>query len=489
MDDRAAKRTPFDWELAAETITVRIRWFGLLVGLVLVNALDRTTNQPVMNAILALGAGFAIWDTLSSWRRRVFLGDLPIFVSLMEAVFIGLLCHFDNGLGSPFRFYYCLSLLVCALRYSPAVTYATCLLHAVSFTTLMVTAGPATSTALTDLIFMLVLMGWLTWAGTSLASLIKSAGAQLVKLNEELKENQSLLEDRIAERTRELQQSQALLVQQEKQAAFGLLAAGIAHEVGNPLAAISSLVQLLRPRHQDAYTSERLALVDEQLCRIQSTLRELIDFSRPASPARMNCDINHVVNAALNIAKYYKRKKGRRIETRLADDLPKLWSLRDQLVQVILNLILNALDATQEGGRLEIATQRSADKDGVIEVFVRDDGHGIDQADRQKIFQPYYTTKTSGTGLGLFVCRHIIEQLGDCTIELRDSDPTGTTFVVQLGLPRGVQVAVDNHPSASRHNKDQQVNHMATRPASATHNVPLPVLARSYPPASEESCT
>ena len=179
------------------------------------------------------------------------------------------------------------------------------------------------------------------------------------------KENQQLLEQRIRERTLELQESQAQLVQQEKRAAFGLLAAGIAHEVGNPLAAISSLVQMLKRRQNDAYTGERLEMVDDQLRRIQRTLRELVDFSRPATKERRLCDMHEILDAALSIAKYYKRRKGKRIVTRYADDLPKLRAVHDQLVQVFLNLVLNALDATDEGGTIELATEL---KDGWIRV-------------------------------------------------------------------------------------------------------------------------
>src|SRR4029078_6483336 len=116
-------------------------------------------------------------------------------------------------------------------------------------------AGPST------LIVMLVSMGWVTWACTSLVGLLKGAGRRLTELNAELRKNQAELEDRIMQRTSELQQSQALVVQQEKQAAFGLLAAGIAHEVGNPLAAISSLVQMLNRRPNDDYTRDRLTMV------------------------------------------------------------------------------------------------------------------------------------------------------------------------------------------------------------------------------------
>ena len=442
---------PFSSELAAESITVRIRWFGVAVGYLLVNAVGRETNQPELNAILAVGAAYALMDTMWSMRGRVFLSDVPLVISVMEAGFIGLLCYFDRALDSPFRFYYFLSLLVCAIRYSPGVTFATFVLHSFSYVALAVWSGVNGREEWVFLGLMLVFMAWVTWAITALTGLIKAAGGKLAELNRELKQNQALLEQRILERTRQLQESQALLVQQEKQAAFGLLAAGIAHEVGNPLASISSLVQMLNRRHDDEYTRERLQMVDEQMLRIQRTLRELVDFSRPATSARQPCDVQHVIEEALSIAKYYKRKKGKRIVTRYAADLPLLRIARDQLVQVVLNLILNAMDATEEGQAIEIATQRCEPADsakssfGEIAIVVRDHGHGIAPRDQEVIFEPYFTTKDTGTGLGLFVCRHLIGQIGG-RIELTDSSAAGTTISLFLECDHPVRPAADILP-------------------------------------------
>ncbi len=431
-------RDEFSFELGAEAIAVRIRWFGLGVGYVLVNLINLEathtvwpSNQQVLNGILTLGAFYALVDTVWSLRGKVFLSEWPLVISLMEAVFIGLLCHFDLGSESAFRYYYFLSLLVCAMRYPPWITYTTFVLHAASFAglTLAAAARIQQQTDFSALLLMLVLLGWVTWASTQLAGLVKAASRRLSQLNDELKQNQRLLERRIAERTQELQESQALLVQQEKQAAFGLLAAGIAHEVGNPLAAISSLVQMLNRRHHDDYTRERLQMVGDQLQRIQGTLHELVDFSRPTTTEKSWCDIREVIEAALSIAKYYKRKKGKQIVTRYADGLPQLKIVRDPLVQVFLNLTLNAMDATDEGGMIEIYTELES---GWIRVSIRDDGQGIAAEDRDKIFQPYYTTKETGTGLGLFVCKNIIEQTYQGRIELMSSLDDGTTIRVSL---------------------------------------------------------
>src|SRR5947209_6752105 len=349
--------TPPRWELAAEAIAVKIRWFGLLVGYLVVNIDDPgDPYRPMLNAILTLGAGYALLDTYNSLRGRVFLGRYPLIISLMEALFIGLLCSYKGGLESPFRYYYFLSLICCAIRYPSRVTYATCTLHCASAVGLYLSLPPEQRPRLA-LVLLVVVLVWLTWAGDALALLLKRVGDHLARLNASRQENQALLEARIAERTRELQESQAHVLHQEKMAAFGLLAAGIAHEVGNPLTSISTLVQMLQRRDCDDYTTAKLSLVSGQLQRLQTTPRELINFSRPASTTRTRFTLGDIVEEGLNIAKYYKRTKGRMIEAAVPADLPPLHGIRDQLVQIFLNLVLNAVDATDNGGRITISAK------------------------------------------------------------------------------------------------------------------------------------
>lgn len=419
----------YTWELPAEEITLRIRWFGLCVGYVLVNFGGNSSaiQVPQLNWILTLGAIYALADTYMSFRGRVFLGEWPLIISVMEALFIGLLCHYDAGLNSPFRFYYLLSLIVYSIRHSPQIAYLTLGLHLISYSTLLFSNRP--SDWVTQLLLMIVWMGWVAWASIAFSQLVKRTSMELSLANSQLKMNQELLEDRIARRTSDLQESQALLVQQEKHAAFGLLAAGIAHEVGNPLAGISSLVQLLNRHNNDEYTNKRLDEVDAQLRRIQRILRELIDFSRPATTERNRCQINDLITESLNISKYYKRKKGKNIITRFAEDLPVVQVVRDQLVQVFLNLILNAMDATEEGESIEITTQA---REGQIIISVHDEGEGIREEDKARLFQPYFTTKAKGTGLGLFVCKNILEHSNSGTIEIDDTVQDGARFIVSL---------------------------------------------------------
>jgi signal transduction histidine kinase len=276
-----------------------------------------------------------------------------------------------------------------------------------------------------------------------MALLLKRIGEHLGRLNRSLQDHQAELEARIAERTRQLQEAQAHVLHQEKMAAFGLLAAGIAHEVGNPLTSISALVQMLQRRPLDETTQEKLSLVSGQLQRIQTTLRELVNVSRPASTVRSRVALADVLAEALNIAKYYKRS--RPILTDIPADLPPVLGVRDQLVQVFLNLILNAIDATAQGGSVSVTA--AGEMDAVV-IRVRDTGTGIPAEQHQHMFQPYFTTKKHGTGLGLFVTRKLLQDHGG-EIEFTSQAGEGTTFTIRLPVAEMPMPQTTDHTDAT----------------------------------------
>jgi two-component system NtrC family sensor kinase len=425
----APRATDPDWELAAEAVAVKIRWFGLVVGILVVTFGSETADYVQLYAILALGLVFTGLDTGFARAGRVFLKDYPLAISALEALFITLLCHYESGPESPFRFYYLLSLVCCAVRYSPTITFVTCGMDCLAYALLFAVEPHRTSDSKL-LILMLVVLVWVTWAASAMAKLLKRASENLRILNLQLQENQFQLETRIVERTQELEESQAQVLHQEKMAGFGLLAAGIAHEVGNPLTSISSVVQILEARGTDEYTTEKLHLVTGQLVRIQGILRELVTFSRPASNQRGRVSIQEVIDEALGIAKYYKGGKSRQITATVPHDLPVIDGVRDQIVQVIFNLVLNAIDATGKGGTIDVIAR--ADANGIT-ITVADDGAGIDPANQARLFRPYFTTKKQGTGLGLFVTRKIVESHGG-KIECDSAPGRGTRFLVSLPL-------------------------------------------------------
>jgi signal transduction histidine kinase len=427
-----ATRDRLGWQLATESIVVRIRWFGILTGYVLVQTRTGLHDPYAVRAFLALGAGYAALDTAFHRWGEVFLSRWPLFVSSMEGLFIALLCYHDTGLDSPFRWYYLLSALCVAIRYRPSIAWATLGLHGLCLLGLARALPPERAAAdLSGLPLTFGVLAWATWASSELAGILKATGRRLEAANVALERHGAELERRVAERTAALRASQARLLHQEKMAAFGLLSAGIAHEVGNPLAALSSLVQMLRRRDPDPYTDAKLDLAERQLARIQRTIRELVDFSRPASPDRQRFRPLDAAEEALGIAKYYHRTKARQIANAVPADLPALHAVRDHLVQVLLNLVLNAIDATGKGGRITL----SARLDGPsLALEVADDGRGIAEADRDRVFQPYFTTKPQGTGLGLFVSRQIVAEMGG-TLTFRSEPGAGTVFTVRLPAP------------------------------------------------------
>jgi len=441
-DPIAPKPTDAPWELAAEAIAIKIRWFGLVVGLLLANVGSPKAEAIPLNIILALGLIFTAVDTLAFSRGRVFFRDFPLVISAMEALFIGLLCVFESGDDSPFRFYYLLSLICTAIRYSPRITFITCGMDCLSYSALYLVESRLERDPLLFLLTLVILI-WVTWAVGSLARYLKRTEVELKDLNAALRLNQSQLEDRIAERTFALEESQAQVLHQEKMAAFGLLAAGIAHEVGNPLTSISGIVQMLERRDPDGYTQRKLQLVTAELARIQAILRELIAFSRPTVEQTGPLSLADVVNDALRLAKFYKGGKNRRIVAAIPDDLPLVHGSRDRFVQVLFNLVLNAIDATDKSGLIEVTATAAAIG---IELRVTDDGHGIAAEHLGRLFRPYFTTKKQGTGLGLFVIRRIVEEHGG-TVTVSSTSGSGTTFTI--ALPASPQRELLRTPAAT----------------------------------------
>ena len=419
-------------ELAAGRIIVRLRWFGIVLGIILVESRPGISNPSAVRAFLALGAGFASLDTAWYLMGEVFLRRVPLLISFLEAIFIGLLCYHDTGINSPFRWYYLMSLICVTIRYSPRVAWASWLFDAISLSILFLVIGQGNTAERTDLFMTIFMLAWATWASSALTGMLKGASNDLQTLNLKLMQASEELEARVNERSAALRLAQARVIHQEKMAAFGLLSAGIAHEIGNPMSAMSSLIQILRRRNPDPYTAEKLGLIDTQLQRISRIVRELVRFSRPSSGVVDLVCLSETVQEALDILKYYQRTGTREIETRIAADLPPVRAVRDQLVQVVLNLVLNAIDATGEEGLIQI-TARLADPHR-IELTIADNGRGIRLVDQCRMFQPYFTTKPNGTGLGLYVCRQILADLGG-SMRFETQEGQGTSFILTIPLP------------------------------------------------------
>lgn len=237
------------------------------------------------------------------------------------------------------------------------------------------------------------------------------------------------------------------LIRTEKLAAAGTLAAGVAHEVNNPLASISSLIQILQTRAaasttsdadaQSAETREMLRLISTQIARITRVLRDMMDFARTRPPARAPLDVRHALEAGIRLASFDKDFKRLTLTTRYDESAPLVSADTDQLQQVFLNLLLNARDAMPEGGDIRISTSYQPGAHELL-IEIADNGAGVAPEHRAHIFDPFFTTKPAGTGtgLGLAVCYGIITAHGGrIEVAPNRNGNRGTTVCIALPTP------------------------------------------------------
>ncbi len=229
----------------------------------------------------------------------------------------------------------------------------------------------------------------------------------------------------------EVKQLQAQLIQSEKLAALGRLAASLAHEINNPLQALSSGLGLLVSREfEERKRKHYLEVANREVERLISITERMLSFYRPLAERRELADVNHLVDETLALVNKKLQHSHVTVSRDLAGQNLLVEAISDELKQVFLNIILNALDAMPRGGHLAVRTSRSESQDEVCISFT-DSGEGIAQENIQRIFEPFFTTKAKGTGLGLAVSYGIVERHGG-RIEVRSAVGEGSTFVVCL---------------------------------------------------------
>ena len=235
----------------------------------------------------------------------------------------------------------------------------------------------------------------------------------------------------LADFAKELERSQAQLVQAEKMAAIGRLAASIAHEINNPLQAIHNSLHLsLREGLEDDKRLQYLSMAQAEVQRLIEIVQRMLDFYRPSRGGAVPTDINSIVENVLTLAHKRLQYGGVRVLTHLAPDLPPVPVVPDQITQVFLNIVINAIEAMPSGGDLRLETLLSGDGEWVLTSF-QDTGQGMSSEQITNLFEPFYTTKPTGTGLGLAISYGIIERHGGA-IEVSSRPGQGATFVVKL---------------------------------------------------------
>ena len=248
------------------------------------------------------------------------------------------------------------------------------------------------------------------------------------KTEEKLKEYSENLEKMVEERTRELQDARDELVRKEKLAVLGQLAGGIGHELRNPLGAIKNAAYFLNMAVEEPETDvkEALEILENDVGRCEKIIGNLLDYARPKPPVKQKSDINEVILKALSHITVPENveimnQRGKKTGDILADP--------DQLEQAFGNIILNGIQAMQEGGQLVIKSEVT--DPGLIAVSVSDTGVGIPRDDIKKIFEPLFTTKAKGIGLGLALTKTLVEGNGG-VIEVESEESKGSTFTVRL---------------------------------------------------------
>lgn len=242
------------------------------------------------------------------------------------------------------------------------------------------------------------------------------------------------LSRQVAEKTRELQESQERLLRSERFAAVGEAAAYVSHEIKNPLMVIGGLShQVARRLEGQPELQEKLRLIREEVRRLETFLGDLRDFTRPAQPALAPVNLNQVIREVEQLLESEARKRGVEIVEDLDSRLPSVPADPGQMKQVLLNLMKNALEAMDGGGRIVL---KSGAEEEQVWFAVADTGVGMTPEVLAKIFNPFFTTKEKGTGLGLAVIHKIITDHGG-SISVESTPKKGSTFVVKLPLRVG----------------------------------------------------
>ena len=269
-----------------------------------------------------------------------------------------------------------------------------------------------------------------------LVTFVNQAGVAIenAEMYEELKELNRTLEKRINDAMKELEENQRQLMQSEKLAALGQIAAGMAHELRNPLTSIKILLySLIEEFNISEKRPEDVEVIKGEIGKMEELIRRFLDFARPSSPVLDRVNVNEVIEGVISLFGYQMKENDIVLRMNLSPDA-EIMADKDHLRQLFLNLILNAMQAMPQGGELRIKTRIS---DGVLIATIRDTGGGIPKSIMDRIFEPFFTTKEEGIGLGLSIVDRIVKEHNG-RIEVQSAPGKGTEFKVYLRIGGGV---------------------------------------------------
>jgi two-component system sensor histidine kinase AtoS len=247
---------------------------------------------------------------------------------------------------------------------------------------------------------------------------------------EELKIFSQQMEEKIQKTTADLRKAEAQLIRSEKLAALGQLAAGIAHEIRNPLTSINILIHSIAESFpSETAHREDLKVVEEEIHRINEIIDQFLRFAKPALPLFEKTDVLPIFEDTLQLLRPQIERQQITVQKDFSS-LPSITIDKEQMKQVILNLLMNAIQAMPEGGRLKLSGRITGDHHW-IQFSIKDSGIGVPPEDMHKLFDPFFSTKEGGIGLGLSIAHRIIDQHHG-KIEVESTSGKGTLFTLWL---------------------------------------------------------
>jgi two-component system sensor histidine kinase AtoS len=252
---------------------------------------------------------------------------------------------------------------------------------------------------------------------------------------QELKTFSQQMEEKIQKTTADLKKAEAQLVRSEKLAALGQLSAGIAHEIRNPLTSINILIHsMMETLPSENIHREDLRVIEGEIQRINEIVDQFLRFAKPSPPIMEKTEIPSIFNETLQLLRPQIERQRISLQKNFRS-LPPITLDKEQIKQVILNLLMNAIQAMPEGGQLQLRAEISEDHQW-MKIFIQDSGIGILPEDIKKLFDPFFSAREGGIGLGLSIAHRIIDQHHG-KIEVTSHPEKGTLFTIWLPMPNG----------------------------------------------------
>jgi two-component system sensor histidine kinase HydH len=238
---------------------------------------------------------------------------------------------------------------------------------------------------------------------------------------------------------REIRDLQEKVRRSERLASLGRLAAGVAHEIRNPLSSIRGFAQFFMQRFKGREQEQEYASVMvKEVDRLNRVITELLDFARPREPHRELHSLEEILDHTLEVLKPELAKKKVGVEKKYERELPLARVDRDQLSQAFLNLLINSLESMEDGGKIRVGIRR--ERQDSLRVSIGDTGKGIPREDLEKVFEPFFSTKRKGTGLGLSIVHQIVEgHGGDIQVESQEGEGTFFQITLPIGRTNGLE--------------------------------------------------